>query len=93
MASNFSIHSKRRRGGLHIRLSGDFDGTSAHMLLRALGRHIGNAGMIVVDTTGLRDVFLFGCGVMQANLSSLKAPSGKVRFVGKHGAAFAPGSA
>jgi anti-anti-sigma regulatory factor len=89
MASNFTIRFQRKNGDLHIHLKGDFDGTSAHVLLSALERNMEDAQRIFVDTTELRDVSLLGRDLLQASLSDLKLELGKIFFVGKHGASFA----
>ncbi|MBN2125478.1 MAG: hypothetical protein JW821_14365 [Deltaproteobacteria bacterium] len=88
MASNFTIRFQRRNGDLHIHLNGDFDGTSAHVLLNALERNVQEEQRIYVNTAGLKDVAPFGREVLQANLSVLKANSDKIVFIGKDGAAF-----
>ena len=36
MASNFQIYRHRTRDSLHLKLEGDFDGSSAHELINAL---------------------------------------------------------
>ncbi|MBN1102313.1 MAG: anti-sigma factor antagonist [Deltaproteobacteria bacterium] len=89
MASNFTIRFQRKNGDLHIGLKGDFDGSSAHVLLNAIGRNIEETQRILVDTSGLRRVSPFGRDVLHANLSVLKLRLGKIIFIGKHEAAFA----
>lgn len=39
MASNFRILSYKTRDSLHLKLTGDFDGNSAHELLNTLMEH------------------------------------------------------
>ena len=36
MASNFQIYSYKTRDSLHLKLNGDFDGSSAHELINIL---------------------------------------------------------
>ena len=53
MASNFKILTQQNNGDLHLKLKGDFDGSSAFELINALKAHNGRAGKIVIDTSGL----------------------------------------
>ena len=39
MASNFQIFSFKTNDSLHLKLTGDFDGSSAHELINTLIRH------------------------------------------------------
>lgn len=39
MAANFRISTHRNSENLHLKLYGDFDGTSAHELINAFGRN------------------------------------------------------
>lgn len=90
MASNFTIRSKRKNGNLHIKLIGDFDGSSAHVLLNALKRNSDGEEKIFVHTGGLRRVSPFGRDVLQSHLSSLKNKSARIIFTGENGAILAP---
>ena len=39
MASNFQIYSFKTRDSLHLKLAGDFDGSSAYELINTLAEH------------------------------------------------------
>ena len=39
MASNFQIFSYKTKDSLHLKLAGDFDGSSAHELINKLLEH------------------------------------------------------
>ena len=39
MASNFQIYSFKTRDSLHLKLAGDFDGSSAYELINTLTEH------------------------------------------------------
>jgi anti-anti-sigma regulatory factor len=90
MASNFTMRFQRKNRNLHIHLRGDFDGSSAHVLLNALKRKDDDAHKIFVETSGLRIVTPFGRDVLQGNLSELKAKPGKIIFGGRNKASLAP---
>jgi anti-anti-sigma regulatory factor len=80
MAANFTMRFERENGNLHIHLRGDFDGSSAHLLLNAMERNYDNARKIFVDTSGLRRVFSFGREVLRVGLPRVEANQGKIVF-------------
>ena len=80
MASNFEIHSERHNGLLLMRLKGDLDGSSAHVLLRALRRSQPHEERIVVDVSGLKHVHAFGRNILECNLPALRGRSGEIIF-------------
>ena len=84
MASNFTMRFQRNNGDLFITLNGDFDGSSARVLLDALKRNFLKNRHIAVDTNGLRDIHLFGCQVLQRDLSDLKKRATEIIFSGKN---------
>ena len=75
MASNFRILIHRNSCNLHLKLIGDFDGTSAHELIRAIVSHGRGADKIFIHTNGLRDVAPFGKAVFQSNISQTGPPA------------------
>jgi len=90
MASNFRISVHRNRDSLHLRLAGDFDGSSAFMLLHSLkenGQGLLNA---VIDTSGLETIYPFGVHVFEKNLSDLKGSPFKLLFTGHCAQQLAP---
>lgn len=46
MATNFRISVHRNSENLHLRLMGDFDGTSAHELLNVLKRYVNRTSRV-----------------------------------------------
>ena len=83
MASNFRILIRRNNGDLHLKLKGDFDGSSAFELINTLNAHIGKVGKIVVDTSGLSHVHPFGMDMFLENCSLIRRPSHALYFTGK----------
>jgi hypothetical protein len=90
MASNFTMRFQRKNGKLHIQLNGDFDGSSAHVLLNALKRNHHEKRNIFVDTSGLKKVFPFGREVLRCHLSALGFKPGSIVFSGEHAASLSP---
>jgi anti-anti-sigma regulatory factor len=86
MALNFRITAHQNPDNLHLRLDGDFDGSSAHELLDALEKRCRFSSRAFVHTNGLRQVDPFGLSVFHANLNNLK--QGKIcrslLFTGTH---------
>ena len=90
MASNFTIRSRRKNNELHINLKGDFDGSSAQMLLNALRKNCDTGHKTYVDTSGLTRVSPFGLDILKSNLTDLKGKSTNIIFIGEHGATIEP---
>jgi anti-anti-sigma regulatory factor len=85
MALNFNIHSFKTRDSLHLKLTGDFDGTSAYELINVLtvqGRNVYN---IVIDTNDLKLIHPFGIEVFQKNLGLSRIPFQNLVFLGDNG--------
>ncbi len=83
MASNFQIALERSSGDLHVKLSGDFDGSSAFELIHALKDHGKKVRHIVIHTDALRKVHPFGTHTFQKNLYELNGKSRNIRYNGK----------
>ena len=84
MASNFRILTHQNNGDLHLKLKGDFDGSSAFELINALKAHNGRAGKIVIDTSGLAKIYPFGMDVFQRNCTLIRKPSHALCITGKY---------
>ena len=84
MASNFKIFSHQNSDNLHLRLMGDFDGTSAYELIRTLEKYNGNTGRVFIHTCTLSSVHPFGLNVFQKNGSIKKLPQ-NLTFTGEYG--------
>lgn len=89
VASNFKIISQKKKGNVHIRLAGDFDGSSACELINALEACNETSGKVVIDTCGLLSIHPFGKGVFHKYCSVGKLPP-DVTFTGKYGTVITP---
>lgn len=85
MASNFHIFSYKTRDSLHIKLTGDFDGTSAYELLETLKEYGSIFYQIFIDTHDLKTVHSFGREVFQKNLGTFKQKINNFIFIGENG--------
>ena len=88
MATNFKIAAHRNGGTLHLKLVGDFDGTSAHELLNTLKKRGDHTSRVFIDTGSLRNIYPFGLNVFHTNLNVLKDRSLDLVFTGEHAPQF-----
>ena len=85
MASNFQIFSYKTKDSLHLKLSGDFDGSSAHELINKLLEHGAGFYQIFIDTNDLKTIHSFGRAVFQKNLAILNKKLNNLIFIGENG--------
>ena len=90
MARKFGISVHRNSENVHLRLMGDFDGTSAHELLSVLKRHCNRTLRVFIHTSCLRSIHPFGRNVFHSNLTILKGRSMKLIFTGEKASQLAP---
>ena len=83
MASNFQILSYKTRDSLHLKLNGDFDGTSAYELINTIKDHGNNFYQIFIDNNDLRTIYAFGRNVFQKNFGDLEKLSNLI-FIGEN---------
>jgi hypothetical protein len=84
MANNFHIFSHKTTETLHIKLTGDFDGSSASELINALSDNQNRYYQIFINTTELNDIHPFGQEVLHGRLSELNDQGSGVIFIGKN---------
>jgi anti-anti-sigma regulatory factor len=85
MARNFNIYSFKTRQSLHLKLSGDFDGSSAHELINTLTERGKDIFEIFIDTNELKSVHRFGVEVFQKNLCLCELSIKNLVFIGSNG--------
>jgi len=90
MAKNFEISTHRNDENLHLKLMGDFDGTSAFELLNVLKRKIDRTSKVFIHTNGLRNIYPFGLSVFHNNLNVLKGKCVELVFAGENACRLAP---
>ena len=84
MASNFHFFSQQEKDRLHLKLCGDFDGTSAFELIHVLNKHKTGSYKILIDTDDLNTIHSFGKDVFQKNLGTLSRQFDQLTFSGKN---------
>ena len=89
MASNFHIFSYKTRDSLHLKLAGDFDGSSAHELINMLIEHGRGFYQIFIDTNDLKTIHPFGRDVFQKKIGNFKKQFRNLIFLGENGHKFA----
>jgi anti-anti-sigma regulatory factor len=89
MAPNFKIFSHKNSDNLHLKLMGDFDGSSAYELIHTLEKYHDNTGRVFIHTCALSSVHPFGLNIFQKN-NSIKKLSQSLTFTGEYGATIAP---
>lgn len=85
MASNFQIYSFKTRDSLHLKLAGDFDGSSAYELINTLTENGKGFYEIYIDTNELKTIHPFGKDVFQKNFSNSNKLYRNLVFIGKNG--------
>ena len=85
MASNFEIYSFKTKNSLHLKLAGDFDGSSAYDLIHTLTKHSKGFYEIFIDTDDLNSIHPFGREVFQKRFGALKNQFHGITFVGRNG--------
>lgn len=84
MALNFKIICHKSSKNLHLKLMGDFDGSSAYELINTINKYRGNTGKVFIDTCSLLSVHPFGLDVFQKKFS-INGLSHGLTFTGKYG--------
>jgi anti-anti-sigma regulatory factor len=89
MASNFRIFCHQNSDNLHLKLMGEFDGSSAYELIDTLKKYSGIAKKVFIHTCSLSSVHSFGLDVFQKNYD-IKKLSRALTFTGEYGDRLAP---
>ena len=84
MASNFNIFSFKTNNSLHLKLSGDFDGGSAHELINTLIERGIGFYQIFIDTNDIKTIHPFGRNVFQKKLGSFNKHFNNLIFIGEN---------
>ena len=89
MASNFKLISHKKNDHLHLKLRGDFDGSSAFELINTLSETKADLRKIIVDTSDLTTIHSFGKHVFEKKIGNVKNRYLRLIFVGKYSHIFA----
>jgi hypothetical protein len=88
MSSNFKILIHKKDDNLHMKLVGDFDGTSAHQLLNHIRKFHRKFPTIFVHTNCLKELIPFGVGVFNSLLRDLDRNRIRLVFTGEYATQF-----
>ena len=80
MALNFRILIHRNSDNLHLKLLGDFDGSSAHEVLESLRKNYQGISKIFIHTNSLKEIHPFGRNVFHNNLDFVNGKSISLLF-------------
>ena len=90
MAINFNISIHRNSDNLHLKLMGDFDGSSACELINVLKANAHSASMVFIHTNRLNQIHPFGRHVFCNNLNNIGGQSLKFVFKGEKASQLEP---
>lgn len=93
MASNFKIVTHHNGSTLHIKLLGDFDGTSAFQLLDCLKKTPNTINRVIVHTNTLKTIHPFGRDVFRGRFCELNGRTIGIFFTGEKANQIAPENA
>jgi hypothetical protein len=89
MSVNFSIEHRKCKGNLHVRLRGDFDGSSAFELVNLLHEKYDGEGRVFIYPW-IVEGLSFGCSTFQDRLNVRIVPAEQIWFSGEKGFEIAP---
>jgi anti-anti-sigma regulatory factor len=84
MAQNFHIFTHQTTNSLHLKLVGEFDGSSASELINVLELNQGKYYQIFIDTSELQAIHSFGKKVLQSRMSEISNRDTILKFIGKN---------
>ena len=81
VASNFKIYIFKTRESLHLRLTGDFDGSSAYELINKISESGNSFYEIFIDLNDLNSIHPFGREVSKKKFRSLTNQLQNITFI------------
>lgn len=90
MAANFKIKTSHVGDALYLSLAGNFDGSSAWVLLNNMTDNGSDTRRIFIDTNGLNDVHPFGQAIFENQLPSAGKSDRTIILIGRHAKKIAP---
>jgi hypothetical protein len=69
---------------MHLRLIGDFDGSSAYQLVDKLKEYCIQFDRVIIDTDALKEIHTFGLSILSYHMLKLKGTLTNVTFVGEY---------
>ena len=90
MASNFKILRHQNGDNLHLKLAGDFDGTSAWEVFNDLKRNCPKVSRVFIHCGCLKKIDPFGRDVFWDNMKTLPETCTDFLFTGKQSRRISP---
>ena len=84
MGSYFRVSVRRKKKNMHLRLIGDFDGSSAYQLVDKLKEYCNKSDHVIIDTDALGEIHTFGLNILSYHMLKLKGPLSNITFVGEY---------
>ncbi len=88
MAKNFKIFVHRNDNNIHMKLFGEFDGSSAYELLDQIERRCKEPVTVFIHTNSLKKVIPFGSELLKSKLNDLNRKRIQIVFTGKNARSF-----
>jgi len=89
MSSDFKITLNRFEDQIHLKLYGDFDGSSAHELLNLIKNNSHDLLKIYIHTDDLKTIHPFGLNIFFRRYWIINGCADKIVFAGKKAPDFA----
>ena len=80
----------RNSDNLHLKLVGDFDGSSAQQLLNLLAKNSQGASRVFIHTGCLRSIHPFGRSVFRSHMNVMSGSPAAIVFTGENASELAP---
>jgi len=90
VASNFRIFYHRNSDNLHLKLAGDFDGSSATELVNVIKEKRCGASKVIIHTSSLRNIHPFGLNTFRQNFGDIINLSICILFTGEYACQMSP---
>ena len=90
MASDFKILIHENNTNLHLKLMGDFDGSSAYELINALKTYSSRVKRVFIHSSGLKTVDPFGKTVFHDHFNEVNKTDKSFVFTGENGNSLNP---
>jgi anti-anti-sigma regulatory factor len=90
MASNFKILRHQNGYNLHLKLAGDFDGSSAWELFNTMKRNCHKVSKVFINCSCLKNIDPFGQDVFRDNMKTLPETCTTFLFTGTQSTQISP---
>lgn len=82
------LSERMNNHSVHLKLLGDFDGTSAHELANLLDTYSGSHSIVTIDTEKLNTIHSHGVNVFIIRMKLMRRSYAGIVYTGKHKSSF-----